>query len=232
MIYVRPLTLDLGPVYSSLTGVLKHGIFSADGATTYLPLTTAGIAETGSGTGSYFVGANLDTSWGWVIVRWTAPSVTRQVAVNASDNVPGLSSVTPTLGGVDPSLCHYDPSQALPKDRVRGRCGDTNGLPRWFLSDLAITNLIQVEQSEDEAAAKCCEMIGAQCIQMADSTDSVDLKRSYGDRAKKSFELAMQIRHVAKPVRSAPGAFAGPMAVPVGYDDMVSMLSYPNVVQL
>ena len=94
--YLRPITLDLSPEHSGLVGTLSYKVISADGATTYIASTTAGITESPAGSGSYRATPTFDNAWGWVVLDWSTSTFNRQLAVNASDSGPISGSAPPS----------------------------------------------------------------------------------------------------------------------------------------
>lgn len=216
--YTRPLTLDLGSLHTGLVGTLSYKVVSAGGDITYIAQTTAGISE--SAPGSYRASAQFSTAWGWVVIQWLAGDISAQEVINTSDNLPGFSGGGSGNGGVPPDQCSFDPALGAAKDRIRNRIGDWNGQPRWFLADATINAMLSTLGSEDETAAQALESISAQCIQLANMTDQVDMKRQYTDRSKRCMELALQIRSVSVASKSASAAYAGLLPVPDGVDDL------------
>lgn len=115
----------------------------------------------------------------------------------------------------------YDTSWSTTKDRVRFRVGDVNGSPQWFLQDeeinAALAQYVFPDGTPrfDEVCAICAENIGAQCIQLADSTTVARLKLEFKNRAESAFTLADRIRNLAEP---GPGDPANPGAVAARLD--------------
>lgn len=78
----------------------------------------------------------------------------------------------------------YNPSLALPRDRVRFYCGDTV-VTDQLISDEEIAGVLTMTASgERSAAALCCENIGMRFASSANAiTDDIGQKVEYGERA-------------------------------------------------
>lgn len=214
MTYDRPLILDLPPLPANtgLAGEMTLEVVSADGETVRVAESGSGIVEVEPY--SYRAVRPFSTTWQWVVAVWRAPGFTRQKDINASDYLPGFSGAGSGNGGVPPDQCSFDPSLPTDKDWIRNRIGDTNGQPRWWLSDATILAMLAGGDTRAEVAAQGLESIAAQCNQLAMATEQADLKRDYGDRSSRAMKLAMQIRSVTKPPTGTPATLAGDMVSP------------------
>jgi hypothetical protein len=87
----------------------------------------------------------------------------------------------------------YTPGSGTAKDRARLRLGDTTA--PMVLDDAEIEDLLTTYGFQ-EGSAQCAEALGAYWASRAEEWTEGDQKEDFGNRSKKYFDIANQIRAV------------------------------------